>query len=610
MARGALKGLKRTRPAPGEKVVVKGQLAQGSAGRSPGQGAGASQGDLCTLPNGGADLDNADLVSWLNCECFFSLVLVGLLAALPFNLHTQELMQTPETYVARAMELSEEGAFDKAASLYERAVNIEETAERHVFLGEALVLADRKSEALWHYGRAADLYEDREYKVLTLNSLGQVQTEEGFADEAVETYLQVLSLQEAEDPDEIADAHVQASLVALSMLYSHNHSEAVGHLELATALIPDLPQAQELLANTLRDMGAVEEAIRRYKGIIAQRPTDIGTLVQLGFAYHELCDFSQALAIYKKARSSPTKAAEMDYLTAALHSKSLRPSRAPGAYVTDLFDLEARRSGFLESKAQEAPPTSPGSPNLSVPLAGGKSSYGSGGMFYDVHGLVFDRVVPNMRSMIEAALGLPVDGVGGTDLHWLDILDLGCGRGTMGMELKPLANMLTGVDLSETAIKHALRQGTYDSVKHGDAVTVVKAMLPNSFDLVVAADMVPYFGDLGDLFRAISAVTRPGGLVVFNADSFDVTEDGSNVANAGGNVRAFELKFTGRWNHRRKYVTQSVASAGMSVLGVRVVKGRTRLVSTAAGEIVLEAVPQERRTTIFLCGKGAMTAPP
>lgn len=38
---------------------------------------------------------------------------MGLLAALPFNLHTQELMQTPETYVARAMELSEEGAFDK-----------------------------------------------------------------------------------------------------------------------------------------------------------------------------------------------------------------------------------------------------------------------------------------------------------------------------------------------------------------------------------------------------------------------------------------------------------------------------------------------------------------
>lgn len=53
----------------------------------------------------------------------------------------------------------------QAASLYERAVNIEETAERHVFLGEALVLAERKEEAMWHYGRAADLFDDREYKV-------------------------------------------------------------------------------------------------------------------------------------------------------------------------------------------------------------------------------------------------------------------------------------------------------------------------------------------------------------------------------------------------------------------------------------------------------------
>lgn len=44
-------------------------------------------------------------------------------------------------------------------------------------------------------------------------SLGQVQIEEGYSSDAVETYLRVLALQEGEDPDEVADAHVQASLV-------------------------------------------------------------------------------------------------------------------------------------------------------------------------------------------------------------------------------------------------------------------------------------------------------------------------------------------------------------------------------------------------------------
>lgn len=51
-------------------------------------------------------------------------------------------------------------------------------------------------------------------------------------------------------------------------------------------------------------------------------------------------------------------------------------------------------------------------------------------------------------------------------------------------------------------------------------------------------------------------------------------------------------------------MTQSVTAAGLSVLGVRVVKGHTRLISPGAGEIVLEAAPQERQSTIFLCGKG------
>lgn len=38
----------------------------------------------------------------------------------------------------------------------------------------------------------------------------------------------------------------------------------------------------------------------RIASCVCWRRRDIGTLVQLGFAYHELCDFSQALSVYKK----------------------------------------------------------------------------------------------------------------------------------------------------------------------------------------------------------------------------------------------------------------------------------------------------------------------
>lgn len=49
-----------------------------------------------------------------------------------------------------------------------------------------------------------------------------MQTEEGYSDDAVQTYLQVLSLQEDEDPDEVADAHVQASDMKKTLLL-HTH---------------------------------------------------------------------------------------------------------------------------------------------------------------------------------------------------------------------------------------------------------------------------------------------------------------------------------------------------------------------------------------------------
>lgn len=55
-------------------------------------------------------------------------------------------------------------------------------------------------------------------------SLGQVQTEEGYSSDAVETYLQVLLLQEDEDPDEVADAHVQASGVYVSSSHAHRQT--------------------------------------------------------------------------------------------------------------------------------------------------------------------------------------------------------------------------------------------------------------------------------------------------------------------------------------------------------------------------------------------------
>jgi tetratricopeptide (TPR) repeat protein len=149
MARGALKNLPRRRPAERLKdnATAVDQL------------------------NGGTLLDDLDpLGGWLNCECLFSfsLVLVLLLAALPFNLYSSDVYQTRESFVLKAEEHFSAGHYDAAATLYEKAVRADETADGRVFLADTLVRVGRAGDAVAHYQRAADLYDDEREKAAAL----------------------------------------------------------------------------------------------------------------------------------------------------------------------------------------------------------------------------------------------------------------------------------------------------------------------------------------------------------------------------------------------------------------------------------------------------------
>lgn len=53
-----------------------------------------------------------------------------------------------------------------------------------------------------------------------LVSLGQAQAEEGQAEDAVETFLEVLGLQENEKPEEVAEAHFQVRNTRKERLHS------------------------------------------------------------------------------------------------------------------------------------------------------------------------------------------------------------------------------------------------------------------------------------------------------------------------------------------------------------------------------------------------------
>jgi predicted TPR repeat methyltransferase len=135
-----------------------------------------------------------------------------------------------------------------------------------------------------------------------------------------------------------------------------------------------------------------------------------------------------------------------------------------------------------------------------------------------------------------------------------DVLDLGCGTGLAGAAFRLLASRLVGVDLSPGMIAKANEKGIYDETHVGgieDFLSDAAAVDPERYDLVLAADVFVYIGDLASIFAGIRKILAPGGLLAFTVETH--AEDG------------VKLLPTQRFAHGENYLRQRVNAAGLAV---------------------------------------------
>lgn len=129
--------------------------------------------------------------------------------------------------------------------------------------------------------------------------------------------------------------------------------------------------------------------------------------------------------------------------------------------------------------------------------------------------------------------------------HKYDAVDLGCGTGLCGPFLRPLSAKLVGVDLSAKMLELAVRRGAYDDLKC-EEVTVFLKRSRGQFDLVLAADVIVYIGDLAPIFSAAASAIRCKGLFAFSTETW--TGEG------------YRLQPSGRFSHSLGYI-RSLAQA-------------------------------------------------
>jgi predicted TPR repeat methyltransferase len=142
----------------------------------------------------------------------------------------------------------------------------------------------------------------------------------------------------------------------------------------------------------------------------------------------------------------------------------------------------------------------------------------------------------------------------------LSVLDLGCGTGLCGPLFLPMARRIVGVDLSSRMLSKAATRECYRQLNFGE-LTDYLGDCPERFDLVLAADVLCYFGALLPVFEGVQKVLAPRGRFIFSVES---AHEGPEPRRGDG----YTIRPHGRYDHARDYVQQTLDRAGLRAMNL------------------------------------------
>lgn len=371
------------------------------------------------------------------------------------------------------------------------------------FLGVVRHAQDRSEDALALIGEALTIVPEH---AGAWNNLGNVLIGAAKIEEALVAYENSARL--AAGRPESADA-----LNNLGTIYRRlgQLAEAEVALRRAVEARPDFADAWYNLSQALIKQGKVEEGVRANSRAVTLWPRNLLARDQVLHALLVLGEREHAEKMYRSwLEEDPDNEVARHHLAACANEPA--PDRASDGYVEKVFDkFAASFEVKLESLRYRAP----------------------------------DLVAQALR----AAAGEPQ--------AILNIVDAGCGTGLCGPLVKPWAKRLAGCDLSVGMLRRADTRGIYD-VLHKAELAFYLETQPDTFDAVISADTLCYFGPLDRPIAAAARSLRSGGWLVFTVEALP-------------DERAEEhrLQLSGRYAHTQRHVRATAERAGLTVADLR-----------------------------------------
>lgn len=439
-------------------------------------------------------------------------------------------VRRPKTINARtalqvAIQLHQGGRLEEAYLLYQRILQVEPANPDALnFLGVLLHQRGRSVEAVKLIERA--IVSQSDY-VDAHNNLGNILVHLGQFAQAVTCYRKAITLR-ADYPE----AHRN---LGVALRLQGELEDAIQTARQAVALGPDDADAYFSLGQALDEAGQREEAILVFREGLRHNPKSSMGYRRLGRILYLLDRGEEARECYHEWTRQDPDSSEARHMLAAFTGENV-PARAADDYVRSMFDR------FADSFDQQLQRLGYRAPTL-------------------------------LADALAAQLGTPGSIYA--------VLDAGCGTGWCGPLLRPYARYLTGVDLSPVMLDKARARGAYDELVAAELTTFLRER-PDCFDLIVSADTLVYFGELGSVLTAAAGALRTGGWLAFTLEQW--VDDA-----AEGNYR---LNYHGRYSHKKDYLRQELAAAGLTLHALGIANLRFERGEAVTGYVVL-AVKQE-----------------
>lgn len=335
-----------------------------------------------------------------------------------------------------------------------------------------------------------------------------------------------------------ADAAAARFAAGVQLLDAGDFAGAERALRRALELRPGHAEAHYKLANAYKERGKLADAERHYLAALALDPRHAEAHNNLGAALQLMERAEAAQASYRRAIALKSGLSQPYLNLGRLLQQLGKAGEAEACYA------QALAQGLDRGVFQHLLDAAQGAPTAQAPPAYVRATFDGFAQQFDRHLVdTLDYRIPEMLSSAVRELSPPAQ---------MDILDLGCGTGLCGDCLRDLARRLVGVDLAPKMLEVARGRGCYQELANAEIGQYLQSLAPASFDLVVAADVLIYIGDIGRVFSEVARALRPAGLFAFS------------IEQPSQDCDSYRLEQSGRYAQSMAYVRKLAREHGLT----------------------------------------------